>query len=252
MSRINHIIDFMDALERVPDGEAAWLATRDFAEGLGAAYVALGVVDCRMARPEWAMMSFGPRLMADYLAADMHLSDPSVSLCAQGAAGWNWTTRTPETSLDGQVRPVDPHEADALRLMSEHGIGRSVGLPGQLVGGRYRDLFCYGEFDGDRAVEAHGGAALMRLVGALALTRVSPPPPGHPDAPGYDQDPLSPREKDVLRLLAAGRMNARIAEDLGVAEVTVRMHLRSARAKLGAATREQALAIALTRGLLDL
>ena len=62
---------------------------------------------------------------------------------------------------------------------------------------------------------------------------------------------LSGREKQMLALLAAGYLNTRIAHELGVAEVTVRKTLLSARRKLGAKTREEALAIAVRAGLLD-
>ena len=63
---------------------------------------------------------------------------------------------------------------------------------------------------------------------------------------------LSEREEEVLRHLARGSNNTQIAHTLNVAEVTVRLHLRNARHKMGAATREQALALAITRGFLQL
>lgn len=62
---------------------------------------------------------------------------------------------------------------------------------------------------------------------------------------------LSPRERDVLSFLAAGYRNDAIAFRLGLAEVTVRSHILSARQKLGAPTRENAIAIAFKRGLID-
>lgn len=52
---------------------------------------------------------------------------------------------------------------------------------------------------------------------------------------------LSPREADVMQLLAAGLRSQEIAHELGLALVTVELHLRNARVKLGARTRDQAL-----------
>lgn len=49
--------------------------------------------------------------------------------------------------------------------------------------------------------------------------------------------PLSPREVQVLRLVAAGHANARIARELGIAEDTVRSHMHRIRARLGESTR---------------
>jgi LuxR family maltose regulon positive regulatory protein len=63
-------------------------------------------------------------------------------------------------------------------------------------------------------------------------------------------DPLSQREQDVLRLLAAGLTNAQIAETLVVAPSTVKTHVNRILAKLAAANRTQAVARARELGLL--
>lgn len=60
--------------------------------------------------------------------------------------------------------------------------------------------------------------------------------------------PLSPREREVLLWLGRGDRTDQIAHRLGLKPVTVSMHLRGSRQKLGARTREQALAIAVARG----
>ncbi|MCJ8322913.1 MAG: hypothetical protein HRU29_02405 [Rhizobiales bacterium] len=59
---------------------------------------------------------------------------------------------------------------------------------------------------------------------------------------------LSPKEKEVLAWLAAGLQNAAIAEKMNIAEITVRKRLTIIRNKLGAKTRDQALAIAVRDG----
>ena len=61
---------------------------------------------------------------------------------------------------------------------------------------------------------------------------------------------LSPRELDVLRLLAAGKSNPEIAEALFIGRGTVRTHVSNILAKLGASTRTEAAIIARDRGLL--
>jgi predicted ATPase/DNA-binding CsgD family transcriptional regulator len=63
-------------------------------------------------------------------------------------------------------------------------------------------------------------------------------------------DPFSPREREVLVLLAAGQTNREIAARLHIAERTVKVHLTSLYNKLGVASRTQALAAATQRGLL--
>jgi PAS domain S-box-containing protein len=59
---------------------------------------------------------------------------------------------------------------------------------------------------------------------------------------------LSPREHQVVELLASGNTGEEVAERLGISPATVRVHVRNATGKLGANTRTQAVAIAVARG----
>lgn len=61
---------------------------------------------------------------------------------------------------------------------------------------------------------------------------------------------LTPRELDVLELLAEGKSNAAIAQSLFVSVHTVRNHVANLSAKLGAHSKLEALSIAVRRGLL--
>lgn len=63
-------------------------------------------------------------------------------------------------------------------------------------------------------------------------------------------DVLTPREMEVLRLVANGLPNKTIAHQLGVSEHTVKFHVGSILAKLDAASRTEAVTIATRRGLL--
>ncbi len=69
------------------------------------------------------------------------------------------------------------------------------------------------------------------------------------DAPS---EALTERETSVLRMLADGHSNRRIGERLGIAENTVKAHVASVFAKLGASTRAEAVANGLRRGLVPL
>jgi PAS domain S-box-containing protein len=61
----------------------------------------------------------------------------------------------------------------------------------------------------------------------------------------------TPREREVLALLAAGATDEQIAEMLELSPATVQTHVRNAKAKLGARTRAQAVAMALQHGMIS-
>jgi len=71
---------------------------------------------------------------------------------------------------------------------------------------------------------------------------------GHKPGKGKGTGVLSPREHQVVELLAAGNTGEEVAERLGISPATVRVHVRNATGKLGASTRTQAVAIAVARG----
>jgi DNA-binding NarL/FixJ family response regulator len=64
-------------------------------------------------------------------------------------------------------------------------------------------------------------------------------------------DDLSPRELEVLRCISGGRSNKAVADRLQISEDTVKGHMRSILAKLGANDRLDAVLIAIKRGILD-
>jgi DNA-binding NarL/FixJ family response regulator len=65
-------------------------------------------------------------------------------------------------------------------------------------------------------------------------------------------DPLSPREIEVLRLIATGSSNKMIADQLSISEATAKSHVANILSKLGANDRAHALAIAMKRGIINL
>ncbi|HZB50676.1 MAG TPA: response regulator transcription factor, partial [Mycobacteriales bacterium] len=94
--------------------------------------------------------------------------------------------------------------------------------------------------DALRAVHA-GGASLDPTVAATVVQSVAEPP----------RDPLTPREHEVLRLVARGLSNRLIARELALSEKTVKAHVSAILAKLGVADRTQAALHAVRHGLTD-
>jgi len=68
---------------------------------------------------------------------------------------------------------------------------------------------------------------------------------------GNDHASLSPREREILGLLAEGRTQSQIATELVISSKTVATHIQHILSKLGVNTRAQAVAFAFRRGLVD-
>jgi NarL family two-component system response regulator LiaR len=98
-----------------------------------------------------------------------------------------------------------------------------------------------------RAVRAaYAGEALLDPgVAARLLEAIAKPAPGSEDEP----ERLTPRETEVLGLIASGYSNKRIALELGIAEKTVKTHVGHLLAKLGVSDRTQAALYAVRSGL---
>jgi len=73
-----------------------------------------------------------------------------------------------------------------------------------------------------------------------------------PEAEEDLSEEITARETDVLRMLAQGRVNKDIAARLGISEHTVKFHISSILAKLGASTRTEAVTVGIRRGLIPI
>lgn len=103
------------------------------------------------------------------------------------------------------------------------------------------------------AIEAAIAAALTGLVvlpPQLAVA-ASPIRTAAPPAAG-SQQPLTPRELEVLQLLASGLGNKLVAARLGISEHTVKSHIAALYAKLGVSSRGEAVAAGVRLGVLML
>jgi two-component system, NarL family, response regulator LiaR len=100
----------------------------------------------------------------------------------------------------------------------------------------------------DAIRQVHRGESSLHPRIARKLMQELSRPPDRPPTP----DPLTEREMEVLRLVAQGKSNREIADELTVTEGTVRVHVSSILAKLHLASRTQATLYALREGLASL
>ncbi|MCC6306410.1 MAG: LuxR family transcriptional regulator [Rhodobacteraceae bacterium] len=188
---------------------------------------------------QYAVLTYPPAWVDRYIARDYARLDPVVQGCYRRFTPVDWK------ALDWTPRPVRAFLGEAI----EHGVGnQGLSVPIRGPGGQFalftishraRDgdwLRLAGRNQGDLILIAHyiNQKALEIARGTDALRQAA----------------LSPRETDALTLLAMGYSRARAADSLAISEHTLRAYVESARLKLGAANTIQAVATALTRGLL--
>lgn len=114
-----------------------------------------------------------------------------------------------------------------------------AGAQGYLLKGVPRDEL----FNAIRVV--HGGGSLLQPVVASKLLRQVSQPSAEPEN-------LTPRELEVLKLVAQGLPNKEIAQELVISERTVKFHVSSIMGKLNAGNRTEAVSLATQQGLINL
>jgi DNA-binding NarL/FixJ family response regulator len=118
-----------------------------------------------------------------------------------------------------------------------------------------RSIEIAGEFES--AAEARASGAIADLIVSAADSPPRSPARGPAEAGHYVeteaiQEPLTPREIEVLELLAEGLPNKGIAARLGISDQTVKFHVAAIMGKLGASNRTDAVRRAVRRGLISL
>ena len=246
MENLNSIIDVLDRFASCSTALERWRTLGALMERCGSDWITLGTAssDC-LDQPD-IRSSTPEALMADYMNEKIYREDPWMRLCAkdQGVD----LLEVPSALSGTMATPV-------TRRMCEifHGYGiETVALVPMRPGPHCGGVVLYARNGGAsaRMVSEHG-LAEVRLIAAL-FAATWRPEADLGEGRGYysARQRLAPREAEALRWLAAGMKTSRIADRMGIQDVTVSKHIASARRKLGARTREQALAIALARGLI--
>ena len=173
---------------------------------------------------------------AEKIVPDVILMDLNMPHCSGLEATQALETKMPQVNI--LVLTVSENEADLFAAMK-------FGAKGYLLKNAEPEELIYAIFH-----IAQGGVIISPLMAIKLLTefkdleaRVERETTRETDAN------LSPREGEVLQLVAQGATNKGIADSLFISENTVKTHLRSIMEKLHLANRSQAAAYAVKRGL---
>jgi LuxR family quorum sensing-dependent transcriptional regulator len=144
-----------------------------------------------------------------------------------------------------------PLEAEPRKLYdAARGFGFADGyfLPIHMLDGSVACVSMFAEADlPERGPEAHA-LHLMSLYYSFAVRRILSPPSPAP-APAVT---LTPRQRECLLWVRAGKTDWEIGQIIGISEHTVIEHLDEARRRLGVRTRTQAVIEAVARGLIHI
>lgn len=100
-------------------------------------------------------------------------------------------------------------------------------------------------------LKGHDRELLTTIHAVCEGRKIIPPEIANELAEHATDEALSDREIDVLRLIAAGNSNKQIADQLFVAEATIKSRVTNILSKLGANDRAHAISIAVKRGIID-
>ncbi|MEU5275449.1 AAA family ATPase [Streptomyces asoensis] len=154
---------------------------------------------------------------------------------ARAEAEWKWATAGPDPAAWERTVEAfgygDAYELARCRLRYAHAL---------LAADRRADAAAQARAARETAVRLGAGLLLERTDALIRRGRLADPAPaGRAGAAA-----LTAREEDVLRLLALGRSNRQIGEELFISGKTASVHVSNILAKLGAASRTEAVAIA--------
>lgn len=165
---------------------------------------------------------------------------------------------------DADVILIDPGDLPQDTLANLVTLGReedvpllwlgSTGLPGNALSSRYAGGVISPDAEAGAVVAAihavHEG--LYVLDPNVSQIDVSAQDPAEMDEMEAAATMLSPREREVLELVAAGLPNKAIARSLGISDHTVKFHVSSVLTKLDAGSRTEAVTLATRQGILSL
>lgn len=165
---------------------------------------------------------------------------------------------------DADVILIDPGDLPQDTLANLVTLGReedvpllwlgSTGLPGNALSSRYAGGVISPDAEAGAVVAAihavHEG--LYVLDPNVSQIDVSAQDPADMDEIETAATMLSPREREVLELVAAGLPNKAIARSLGISDHTVKFHVSSVLTKLDAGSRTEAVTLATRQGILSL
>lgn len=244
----NFLIDAFTAMQNCKTEDESWASIHRILNQIGASHLVAGKIAKKDESILWVRTSMKDSWMEEYLDRQYYNAD---AIIMQGLM-----QSTAVNIICGDM--LVPHE-NHNALQRECNLGLKGAGYGELRAQTFTSDDCESSKVSTICFDDHkdilDGINDVHVGQVQSLMSVFLDIPSSSKTPGlikFGAHALSPRERDVLAYLSQGMMTAKIAERLGLADVTVNKHFNSAKKLLGAATREQALAIAMASGAISL
>lgn len=248
MTELNILIDLIDGFTSSKTFDDRWKVANEATQELGGIALNIAEVDDATGAAKWLSSTMSDDWMTQYISQEYYACDQVLAHCLSSYEMLSFRT--------GRLFSGPLTSESAIQLDGElFDFGYKSFVAGAHTsrnsGNRIATSMVCGTSD-LHAENPELAKQFSRVAAVISAFIGSPYDESSDDVHFIQQSPLTRREKDVLCLLELGNLNARIAEKLGLAEITVRAHIISARKKLGAATREQAVAIAIRDRLISI
>ena len=248
----NQIVDLLTGLDNRSGQDAAYIETKRFFENLGFNYVNI-LLASKSSGPLGIYTNMRSDWLTHYMSEGYDACDPLVELAAAQDV-----TRLCDPFSNQFLSTRDKNKSNKMLLeVQEEGLVSSLVISRHSsISDQYVGFNLGSELDRSKAqglISANTEA--IRL--GTALTQVALIEDLEKKGNGAHWLPfrktrslLSEREAEVLKWLSEGFRNDRIADIMGISNANVNFHVISTKRKLGAKTREQAVAIALINRLI--
>lgn len=231
-----------------------WRVMNETLRSLGADAVNITEISPVTGLPFWFFSSLGPEILNSYISEGHNENDYLVEHASRHSGSLVWQPGDVlQAHHRGQSEQTRPSVLTFANFVKDSGyrvlVSNTLASPDGIS---MRNVTYCSKLSAAEALQS-GNQRKIQLTLNILLPWVQPP--DHRDGPEFRASTapaLSRREVEALCFLANGYMTARIAEAMNIAEVTVDKHLGSAKLKLGAQTRAQAVAIAIRERLLPL
>lgn len=229
--------DLVDSLGTAKSDEDCWFRAKQFIAAIGGTALNLVSYDLHTKEIYSARSSMARRWLETYAEQNLISCDPflrlidtsvSESVIATGKMERSAATSSADYELNHQRLAAGDKSLFALKIL---GVRPNEG----------RFIIISSDQPEADFIHPDKRCSLRRIATVTGKFLNGPTDSAYLDRYEFHGKTLTKREVEVLTWLADGNRNDAIAHKMGLTEVTVRKHLLSARQKLGAATREEAL-----------